>query len=55
MIPLEKIVAIAAGLIYNDYMNRFVIGCKCNMRNKTINYLIKTLNETQIYYYYFII
>ena len=32
MIPLEKIAAIAAGLVYSDNMTDFRIESKCNMR-----------------------
>ena len=45
MIPLEKIAAIAAGLVYSDNMTSFEIGGKSNMRKK--NYLIKYLNKKQ--------
>ena len=45
MIPLEKIAAIAAGLVYSDNMIKFKIFGKCNMRKK--NYLIKYLNKRQ--------
>ena len=47
MIPLEKIAAIAAGLVYSDNITHFSIYGKCNMRNKIINYLIKNLNKKQ--------
>ena len=36
MIPLEKIAAIAAGLVYSDNMTDFGINGKSNMRNKII-------------------
>ena len=46
MIPLEKIAAIAAGLVYSDNMTDFRILCKCNKRKKKF-YLIKYLNKKQ--------
>ena len=36
MISLEKIAAIAAGLVYSDNMTEFKIYGKCNMRKKII-------------------
>ena len=44
MFPLEKIAAIAAGLVYSDKMTEFRIYGKCNMRKKIYKYL---LNEVQ--------
>ena len=35
-ISLEKIAAIAAGLVYSDNMTKFEIYGKCNMRKKII-------------------
>ena len=46
MIPLEKIAAIAAGLVYNDNMTYFLIYGKYSMRKK-IFYLLKFLNKKQ--------
>ena len=34
MIPLEKIAAIAAGLVYSDNIIKFCLYGKCNMRKK---------------------
>ena len=34
MIPLEKIAAIAAGLVYSDNMTGFYLHGKCNMQKK---------------------
>ena len=41
MIPLEKIAAIAAGLVYSDNMTEFRIFGKSNMRKKIFNYSTK--------------
>ena len=38
MIPLEKIAAIAAGLVYSDNMTEFSIYSKCNLPKN--NFLI---------------
>ena len=37
MIPLGKIAAIAAGLVYSDNMTDFRVLCKCNMRKKRLS------------------
>ena len=37
IIPLEKIAAIAAGLVYSDKMTKFIINCKSNMQKNFFN------------------
>ena len=44
-IPLEKIAAIAAGLVYSDKMTEFMINCKSNMPKKIFKYFIQNLNK----------
>ena len=40
MIPLERIAAIAAGLVYSDNMTDIEIYGKCHMRKKNFIYKI---------------
>ena len=44
IIQLEKIAAVAAGLVYSDNMTDFRVQCKCNLRKKNF-YIIKYLNK----------
>ena len=48
-IPLEKIAAIAAGLVYSDKMTVFMICSKSNIPKIFFKYLIKNLIKCNNY------